>query len=212
MSWSPDGRFIAFARSTGENMEDRYVDEVRLLDVTTGDTRTLDVDLRGWQATNLISWSADSRSIFFAASSTGRGKISTHPHLELRTSGQMRVVRGDWPLGYWASGVAPGTNTALLVPRPQDTDADRINYDLTTGTIVGRFKAAAAVPNPRNATAIVVGDSVITWKGVTVVATDIRTGASRSIATLPEPAVLITLAPAPKSAKPPAVVLDLDGS
>jgi hypothetical protein len=54
------------------------------------------------------------------------------------------------------------------------------------------------------------GDQLITVKGADVLATDTRTGTSRRVASLPEAAVAITLAPAPKSAKSPAAVFSID--
>ena len=212
-SWSPDGRWIAFANSTGPNMEERHIDEVRLLDVTTGDTCTLDLEPDGATATELLSWSADSKSLFFAADSTGDEKITRNAHVRLFVDGTVKVLRGDWPLDHRVNSVMAGTNHALLLPS-SDERGDWIILDLATGKVVDRYRPAVSRPGhpgAEGAWGVLNGDQLITVKGTDVLATDARTGTSKRVAILPETAVAITLAPAPKSAKSPAAVFSLDG-
>ena len=123
--------------------------------------------------------------------------------MRLFLDGKVKVVRGDWPLDHRANGVLAGTNLALLLPS-SDEHGDWIMLGLATGTVVNRYRPAVPRPGHPGAEAawgILDGDQLITIKGTAVMATDARTGTSKRVATLPEAAVAINLAPAPKSAK-----------
>jgi hypothetical protein len=62
VDWSPDGRWLALTH-TGGQFEDRFIDQVRLLDLVTGQSRTVDIGrVGGCPASRSLGWLADSTS------------------------------------------------------------------------------------------------------------------------------------------------------
>lgn len=190
-AWSPDGRNVAVTHVTGEFMESRYVDRVDVLDVTTGRTQGLRVPAKQtWRPNRLLTWSTDSRSLYFAA------QPGTPGHYRLDLDGTTALVRGGWPSNYYALHVVPGTDTALLVtnPNPQNSARDWLVYDLATGTVTSRFRPAAGIGH----NAVVAAprpDHLTVLNGSTVSVLDARTGATLDTVTLPHATTTVLLAP-----------------
>lgn len=189
-AWSPDGRHVAVTHVTGL-MEDRYIDRVDVLDVTTGRTRRLELPGKvSRRASTLLSWSADSRSLYLTAGIAG--------HYRLDLDGTATYLRGAWTRDYSALGVVPGTDTALLTHSTEtgpDT-ADWLVYDLATGTIASRYRPAPAAVAARNGlVAVPRPDHLAVVTGSTLSVLDARTGTTLNSVTLPTADTTVLLAP-----------------
>jgi hypothetical protein len=142
-AWSPDGRQIATIHmDTSGSMEDRTIDSVDVLDVTTGSRRRLDVN---GGVLYLLGWSHDSTSLYFGG--YGLNGAADDPHWGFARlsldgpDGIQRLVR-----------TAATASQDIITPPPWAADTvtfraksaggEWVTADLRTGHALRRFRPA----------------------------------------------------------------------
>jgi hypothetical protein len=197
VDWSPDGRWLALTHAGGQ-YEDSFIDQVRLLDLVTGQARTVDVGPVGdCPAYRSLGWLADSTSYGLT------GCDGTQPYALVGTDGAVTHVP-DWPLGATVYD-RPLTqlDQAVLL---SSSDTDRlVVYDLRAQRAVDQFTASslpsADQPLPGRPGGVLpmgllTADQVLVADGPQLLAWSLHTGATAPLASLPQPPLAVTAAPA----------------
>jgi Tol biopolymer transport system component/DNA-binding winged helix-turn-helix (wHTH) protein len=123
--WSPDGRWIAFDRRTGNDTQIFVVDS---------DGRNLHSITDGASDNVVPSWSRDGKSIYFTSNRTGTWQVFKH---SLATGGEVQLTRngGFYPFesfdektiyfsrfdqaGIWSLPVSGGAESLVIADKPQ---------------------------------------------------------------------------------------------
>lgn len=198
VDWSPDGRWLAVTHTGGQH-EDRFIDQVRLLDLVTGQTRTADIGRIGdCPAYRSLGWLADSTRYGLAGCN---GAPRPEPYALVATDGVVTQVPG-WPAG------------ASLYSRPLtqhdqavlDAGEHRlVVYDLYAGRPADQFTAPflPSVDRPlpgRPAGVVPLGlltaDQALVGDGSQLLAWNLRTGATMPLASLPQPPLGVAISAA----------------
>jgi hypothetical protein len=201
VDWSPDGRWLAITHTGGQH-EDRFIDQVRLLDLVTGQARAADIgQVGGCPAYSSLGWLADSTSYGLTGC---EGVPRPEPYALVSTSGAVTRMPG-WPSGASVYG-RPLTQHDQAVLQADGTREHRlVVYDLRAGRAVDQFTApslpSADQPLPGRPAGVLpqglfTAGHTLVADGSQLLAWDLRTGATTPLASLPQPPLSVKVAPA----------------
>jgi hypothetical protein len=183
VGWSPDGRWLAIEH-TGGQFEDRFIDQVRLLDLVSGHTRTVDIGKIGnCPAYKSHGWLADSTSYalfgcqsYALAGTDGEvSEVSGFPSME-----------GEYAHPYTRpdQAVLQADGGRLIV---YDLRARRVVDEFTPPSLPSSDKPLPGIPAGIQPMGLLAADQFLVADGSRLLAWNLRTGATAPLTSRPQP-------------------------